>query len=147
MNRFLLFLLVLSFPFLSQSQSSRLKGSVADNGSDERLPGAAVYDLADKSIAVITDGDGNYDVALPAGIHTIICSLIGMKSDTSIIDIQEGAVVEKHFRLSRMSKMLNLVVVSAGKYEQKIEDITVSMEVLSASMIENRDSRNITDAL
>ena len=42
---------------------------------------------------------------------------------------------------------LGTVVVSAGKFEQKIEDVTVSMEVIMPSMDENKATTNISTVL
>ena len=38
---------------------------------------------------------------------------------------------------------LEEVVVSAGKYEQKLSEVTISMEVIKPSLIENKNSTNI----
>ena len=42
---------------------------------------------------------------------------------------------------------LGTVVVSAGKFEQKIEETTVSMEVIKPSLIENKNTTNIQTAI
>ena len=38
-------------------------------------------------------------------------------------------------------------MVSAGKFEQKIEEITVSMEVIKPSLIENKNTTDIQTAM
>ena len=40
-----------------------------------------------------------------------------------------------------------MVVVSAGRYEQRIEEVTVSMEVVKPTLIQNKNMRNITEAV
>ena len=45
------------------------------------------------------------------------------------------------------SQQIGTVVISAGKFEQKIEEITVSMEVIKPSLIENKNTTNIQTAM
>ena len=49
--------------------------------------------------------------------------------------------------LSPISEQLNTIVVSAGRFEQKIEEITVSMEVIKPSLIENKNTTDIQTAM
>jgi len=44
-------------------------------------------------------------------------------------------------------QQIGTVVISAGKFEQKIEEITVSMEVISPSLIENKNTTDIQTAM
>ena len=44
------------------------------------------------------------------------------------------------------SQQIGTVVIS-GKFEQKIEEITVSMEVIKPSLIENKNTTNIQTAM
>ena len=45
-------------------------------------------------------------------------------------------------KLRQSSEQLNTVVVSAGKFNQRLEETTVSMEVIKPSLIENKNSSN-----
>jgi len=45
------------------------------------------------------------------------------------------------------SKQLGIVVVSAGKFEQNLNEVTVSMEVLKPSLIENKSLQSIENAV
>ncbi len=147
MKRFFLVLqLFLSFQFVF-AQTALLKGTVRDTDTKEAIPGANVFDVRDHSIAVVSDENGNYSLTIPEGKHEMNCSFIGMKIETTDIDFKKGETVVYNFNLAAESKELNTVVVSAGKFEQKLEDITVSMEVLKSSVIENKNARSITDAL
>ena len=42
---------------------------------------------------------------------------------------------------------LNTVVISAGKFEQKLEEVTVSMEVLKPQLIESKNVVNMEEAM
>ena len=43
--------------------------------------------------------------------------------------------------------MMDEVVVSVGRYEQKLSDITVSMELLKAKDITRQSPKDLTDVL
>ena len=49
--------------------------------------------------------------------------------------------------LNEVSKKLDVVVISAGKFEQRIEETTVSMEVIKPQMIENKNTTEIQTAM
>ncbi len=147
MKRIILLLCIFFQAADSFSQVALLKGKVTDSSTKEPIPGASIFDATDNMVATVSDEEGNYSLAIAAGNHKITCSFLGMKSETTEIDFREAETVVYNFRLLSNARTLNVVVVSAGKFEQKIEDITVSMEVIKSSLIENKNSADITSAL
>jgi outer membrane receptor protein involved in Fe transport len=140
-----LFFAVHSLSLNAQSSGS-LKGVVIDASTKEAEIGAVVYSVSDKSHGVVTDINGNYQLPLTPGKDTIVCTLISMQPDTFIIG--DGTqTLEHNFLMKSGSQQMETFVVSAGKYERKLEEITVSMEVMKPSLIENKNSSNIKDAL
>lgn len=127
--------------------SGSLKGVVMDASNNELIIGAAIYDVKDITHGVVTDFNGNYQLNLAKGKHTIVCSFVSMKSDTIEVVIDSSKVVEHNFNLRSFTTQLQTMVVSAGKYEQKLSEITVSMEVLKPALIENKNSTNIKGVL
>lgn len=124
-----------------------VKGVVSDDATDETLIGANVVLESDKSVGASTDLDGNYSFSLPAGKHVLICSFTGMTSDTAEVTVRAGEVTVYDFVMGMTSEQLSTVVVSAGKFEQKLEELTVTMNVIKPDLIDNRNSTNITSAL
>lgn len=118
-----------------------------DASNNELIIGAAIYDVKDITHGVVTDFNGNYQLNLAKGKHTIVCSFVSMKSDTIEVVIDSSKVVEHNFNLRSFTTQLQTMVVSAGKYEQKLSEITVSMEVLKPALIENKNSTNIKGVL
>ena len=57
-------------------------------------------------------------------------------------NIAKNEILNLNIALSSTSEELNTIVVSAGRFEQKIEEITVSMEVIKPSLIENKTQLN-----
>ena len=51
----------------------------------------------------------------------------------------EGETVNLHIQMKRTTQMLDEVVVTAGKYEQKLSDVTFSMELLKPHQLSNQN--------
>ena len=135
------------FTSLYAQSFGTLKGVVQDASDKETITGAIIFDPADKKHGVISDVNGNYQLHLSPGKHTIICSIIGMNSDSAVVIIDSLKVMEHNFLLEPAATQLQTMVVSAGKYERKLEEITVSMEVIKSTLIENKNSTNIKGVL
>ncbi len=141
-----LFFIFSSVSYQAQSLAS-LKGTVTDASNKEAVIGATVFDLKDKSHGTATDLDGNYQLRLSHGVHTIICTSIGMQADTFAVFFDSSKVSVHNFLLQSSATQLQTMVISAGKYEQKLDEITVSMEVIKPKLIENKNSTNIKGVL
>jgi iron complex outermembrane receptor protein len=145
--------LMMSFVFgtfvlgIQAQETGVLTGTVSDDATDETLIGANVVMLEDRGRGASTDIDGKYAFSIPAGEHKIICSFTGMKADTVVAIITAGKTTTLDIVLGMNVEQLGIVVVSAGKFEQKLEELTVSMDVIKPALIENRNSVNITSAL
>lgn len=124
-----------------------LKGAVMDGISKEPVTGATIYDANDITRGVVSDVNGNYELRMNTGKHSMICSFVGMKPDTFSVYIDSMKTSEYNVLLKPVIAELTTMVVVAGRYEQRLEDITVSMEVLKPSLIENKNSTNIKSAL
>lgn len=124
-----------------------LKGKITDNDTKESLPGATIQLLNNLSKGTSTDVDGNYTLDIDSGSYKIIFSFVGLKNDTVAVNINPGQTIELNIKLKPIAKMLETIVVSSGKFEQKLEELTVSMEVISADLIHNKNSTSIETAL
>ena len=144
---FFISFLLFNIQLLSAQATGTLKGSVTDSLTHERLVGATIYDANDLSTGQVTDVHGNYELQLKPGMHKVVCAVVGMKADTIIVQIEAEHVTLHNFVQRMEGKELETLVVSAGKYEQKLQDITVSMDVLKPTLIENTNSTNITQTL
>lgn len=128
-------------------QTGILKGTISEQGSNETLPGATVQLLRNLAKGTASDIEGHYYLELDTGYHKLVCAFIGLSSDTFEVHISANIVTEKNIKLKTSAKTLETVVVSSGKFEQKIEDLTVSMEVLKPALITNRNTTSIENAL
>lgn len=145
---FLFIILFFSFNnIFSQTATGVLKGNITDKVSKEPAIGATIQLLNDLSKGTASDVDGNYVLVLDTGNYKILCSYLGSESDTFSVVIKENQIFQKNIVLKQTSKTLETVVVSSGKFEQKIEELTVSMEVLKPNLIQNKNTTSIETAL
>lgn len=136
--------LLLTFFYLlclcSYSQTAIIRGTVTDDYTKEPLIGVNVKTHA--NTGVVTNAEGKYSLKLNAGTYTVVYSLSGYSDKKITVSINDGEAIELNISMSETNKELETVVVSAGKYEQKLEDITVSMAVIKADLIENKNTLN-----
>ncbi len=132
---------------LQAQETGTLTGIVMDASTDETIIGANVVSLSDNTTGASTDIEGNYSFTLPVGTNKVICSFMGMQPDTVEVKIEAGKNTVHDFVLGLHVEQLGIVVVSAGKFEQKLEELTVTMNVIKPELIENRNATNITAAL
>ncbi len=140
------FLILHSYSVQAQNTGT-LKGLVTDASDKSTIIGATVFDVNDRTHGTVTDVNGNYDLKLVAGKHKMVCSFISMKTDTFSVYIDSSKVTVHNIVMESAATQLQTMVVSAGKYERKLEEITVSMEVIKPSLIENKNATNVKGAL
>ncbi|NNC86611.1 MAG: TonB-dependent receptor, partial [Bacteroidia bacterium] len=123
------------------AQTAVLTGQILDAKNSEAIPGVNVY--VNDSTGASTDLNGRYKLELIAGEHTLQISFIGYENIQEKLVLKDNEARILSFKLKQSQKLLNTVVISAGKYEQPIEEVTISMEVLDVSFIENTNTTNI----
>lgn len=115
-----------------------IKGKVKDKGNSGELPGAIIS--VNPKTGASTDINGDYSLSAAAGIYTLECTMVGYKTQKQTITLVAGDTLKIDFALVDANTMLEEVVVSAGKFEQKLSDVTVSMEVVKLAIIENKNT-------
>lgn len=137
---------LISFLLLGSSLFSQtISGKITDSKTDEELIGVNI--LLENGQGIATDVFGKYTLNTSDGTHKITFKYIGYKEVTKEISIAKGEHKTLNITLNSSSEELSSVVVSAGRFEQKIEEITVSMEVIKPSLIENKNTTEIETAM
>ena len=134
-KRILLFICQFILSYTASYAQSVIKGRVSDKSSKETLPGVVVS-CANKN--TITDVNGNFFLQVPAGKNTLTASLIGYKTFSKTIALNEKDTLKLLIDLDVSNKALDEVVVSAGKFEQKLSEVTVSMEVIKTELLQSK---------
>jgi outer membrane receptor protein involved in Fe transport len=137
------FLMLLSFSAIAQQGT--LSGIVTDAKTKESLIGVNV--VLNESKGAATDIDGKYELKLDAGKHVITYRYIGYQEIKREVEIVSNQVSSIDIMMHPANNELDVVVISAGRYEQRLEDLTVSMEVIKPYLIENKNSTSISQTL
>lgn len=140
-----LFFLFVLFNNNASSQNSIVYGIVSDSITSESLPGVNI--LVDSIEGIASDELGKYFLKLSPGDHNITYSYLGYKTHRVQINIKDLDSTELNIHLQSTSVMLDMAVVSAGKYEQRISDVTVSIEVMKPAFIQNINTPTMESAL
>src|SRR5688572_28433972 len=127
----------------SLAQQATVSGTVTDVSTSEKLLGVIV--MTDTTPATVTDINGFYQLTLAAGSHQLTFKFLGLESKTISVILTENETKTVNVSLSPSAKELGTVVVSAGRFEQRLEDVTVSMTVIKPSLIHNTNTTNIED--
>lgn len=141
---------ILTFLFIALTatlfgQNSVVKGRVSDSRTKETIVGANV--LAENNIGVSTDINGDYLLNLAVGSHVLRFSFIGYSTKEISITLTANQTLSMDVALDAATLDLDFVVISAGKFEQDLGEVTVSMEVLKPSIIENKNTTSVDDIL
>lgn len=128
--------------FLSAQIS--VTGKVSDNKTLEPLVGATVVL---NGLGSITDIQGNFKIELPqTGTYKATVSFVGYENLTKNVSITEGGQI-LNFEISETNNMLQTTTVTAGKFEKPLSEVTVSIDILKAKLIENVNTRRVDDVL
>lgn len=120
-------------------------GSIQDKSNSEPLIGVNIL-LDGKGVAT-SDFDGNFSLNISEQNHTITFSYIGFKDEVRNIQLKIGESKQEAIKMTDNAKLIETVVVSAGKFEQRIEETTVSVEVVKPTFISNKNTTNIQTAI
>tara|TARA_B100000795_G_scaffold113714_1_gene84308 strand:- start:13074 stop:15464 length:2391 start_codon:yes stop_codon:yes gene_type:complete len=139
------FWLAIFIIFTKNSFGQTINGIVFDKDNDEALIGVNI--ITDQNTGTSTDLEGKFSLILNEEITNLTFKYLGYTTLVREIDFKTQKNELIKIFLESSSEKLNTVVVSAGKYNQKIEETTVSMEVIKPSLIENKNSNNIKTAM
>lgn len=135
-------------PVSLYAQNATIQGTVSDAKSGEAIAFATVSTIANgKTEAVQTDFDGLYSLSVPAGTYSVVATYVGYTSATKSVTASGGQTSNLDIVLEEETRLLETVVVSAGKFEQKLSEQTVSLEVLKPNFVDGINSTSIDKAI
>lgn len=136
-----------SAPASSTPSDANITGHVIDSSTGEHLAYCTVM-IDGTSIATLTDASGHYTIRdLKPGSYAVVASFVGYKSLTHKVDAKRDHTVEINFDLSPDAFMLDQVVVTASKSEQKRRNSPSLVSVASARMLEQVSACSLADGL
>lgn len=145
MNKGISILLVFVALFYSithiHAQNGFVKGKVSEKETKEVVFGALV--LLNAKNAGTTGMDGDFIIQAKPGTYTLEISMIGLSPYKQTLTLLAGDTLIVNAELLPGKALLDEVVISAGRYEQKLSDVTVSMEVIKPSLAENKNTTSL----
>lgn len=137
-------LLFISMTTLGQA----IKGHIYDARTEQPLPGVNItYELKDGKRGIASDAKGYYELSIPAGGIHLTFSFVGYKPQLVPLVLNPRETMVKDIYLQTEDQLLDAAVVTAGRFEQKISDLTVSMDVLKSDQVLKQDPGDITATL
>jgi len=118
-----------------------ITGTIKDKNTQEGLPGATI--LVDGKPGTAADPSGNFSLNVAPGKHKLLFHMISYKDQEQEVTVNENETLKLDVLLETEGQAFDIVVVSAGKYEQKIGDVTVSVEVIKPELVENKNTTNL----
>ena len=131
---------LLFFVLNSIAQDAILSGQIIDSKDNEPLIGANVILKNGKGVS--TDINGNYSISMGVGEYEITYKYIGYSTKVMKVNLGPGEQKTINISLVEETNLLDDVVISASKYEQKLADVSVSMSVIKPALIENKATRD-----
>jgi len=137
--------IVLTINLHSQTQ---IKGKVIDFQSKAPLIGANIQILG-TIYGASTDGAGDFHITrLPPGKYSLQISMIGYRNQIRTgVFVGNTQTVEMTFELEPAPIQFDPIVVTAGKTKQRLDQVPVSLSIVSAEDIKRRSPTNLIAAL
>jgi len=120
-------------------------GKVSGPGKTGALIGVTIIYAPGKG--TVSDIEGNYTLTIPAGEQTIVFSSIGYVTRRETVTLTAGETRSLNVTLTEAAVQLDMVVISAGKFEQRVGEVTQSLSVLRPELIRNKNIVTLSDAL
>ncbi|NVO02277.1 MAG: TonB-dependent receptor [Bacteroidetes bacterium] len=140
-----LFIILFFTTSLLFAQNGTVTGTITDKKTKETLIGATI--VLNEKTGVTSDEKGNFSLFVKPGKHQLTIKLMGYAGETRNIEVVANEKITLNVELEDKTKVLDEVVVSAGRFEQKLSEVTVSMEIIKPSTIENNNTTRIDEAI
>jgi len=131
--------------FICNGQNVLVQGQVSDINTNEPLAG--VYLIINESNISTSNEKGMFKFLLLEGEYTIEVRFLGYKTERINLIVKQYDKNEITVKLQPESEILDEVVVSASKYEQKKSDLSISTEVIKPALIEKSNALSIENIL
>ncbi len=139
----LLFFIVLIFG--SSFAQAVLTGSLTDKTSGETLIGVNI--ILNESNGTITDVDGNYSIKLEKGEHQLTFTYTGYEKQKTTITSDGFTTQILDIQLESSNSVLDIVVVSGSRFERKITEETVTIDVITPEILERNNNTDLSQAV
>jgi outer membrane receptor protein involved in Fe transport len=131
-------LLLILFPFCALSQ---VTGTVVDKETKETIYGAKI--IASTGEKTISDVDGRFSISPSSYPVTLIVTAQTYMSDTIEVEKDGEITIE----ITMPIQIIKTVVVTAGRRDQDVEDVAISMEIIRPKLFDNKGLVDLEQAV
>jgi len=131
---------------LVQGQQAAVTGQISDAESGETLIGVNILELNSQTGAS-TDENGNYRLSLPEGEAILRITYVGYEKEEYELQLVGGQTQILNISLTLASRLMDQVVVTGSRFEKKLGEETVSMEIILPKQLENINAVRVDDAI
>jgi len=149
LSRLLIIVSILTIAIIPHKLYSQsiISGRVINSQTKKALPGANLQILGTIRGAS-ADLDGNFIIRnVPSGKFSIRVSMIGYRNLTKDILIKGKEELRLSFELTETPIQFDPIIVTAGKTRQRLDQVPVSLSVVSAEEIQRRNPTDLIGAL
>lgn len=127
------------------AEGATITGKVRDAGTREPL--ISVDIVVNQYSGTTSESDGSFTIMVKPGRHVIAFYYLGYETHRDTVEAADNETVNLEIFLRQTAIQSDIVVVTAGKFEQNLGEITVSMEVLKPNIIENKNTTTMDQAV
>ena len=135
------FLINLLFTSLFSQHKAFISGKITDVASKQSLVGAII--VLDSASGAISDTVGKFVIKAFPGRHTLDFNYMGYKPKRIVINLFSDDTTYLNVGLDPEIQMLDEIVVSAGRYEQKVSDVIVSVDIIKSDRISETNTTSL----
>ena len=129
----------------SNPSLTTVSGIVTDLQTREPLVGVTIFDGNNPGVGTVSDIDGNYSITLDTKQPAKLCfSYVGYDNESYVIT---PYLTKLNVGMLPHNEILDDVVVTAGRFEQRQTDVTVSMEVIKPQTLRCQAPTDLTATL
>jgi outer membrane receptor protein involved in Fe transport len=138
-------ILLYACTLLANAQDATVQGSVNDAATKEPLIGVSILFSAGRTAT--TGVDGSFQKTLPSGDYVVLFRSVGYADKQLPLHVDAGGVQTLAVGLEASAAQLDQVVVSAGKFEQRVGEVTQSLSILPPSIVRDKNTTSLEDAI
>lgn len=144
-----LLVLMVSMAGTIAAQALTIKGTVTDAQTKAPLPYVTIM-AEGTAIGTQTDFDGKYKLSLPEGNYQIVFKLLSYKSVTKAVaasNVPDSLSFDWNIKMEPEGQNLGPVLVTSEKYGTTFEKLSVTVEMVPSSLIENKNTTSAEKAI
>jgi outer membrane cobalamin receptor len=146
MNRSIIILILLAIVSSSYSQKQLVvKGMISDSLSGEPLIGASIS--MDEKSGTVSDASGHFILLTEGEVISVNFRYVGYQPYRQTVFAGSRDTIYLNVKMAPSVTVLDEIVVSASRYEQKLSEVLVSMDIIKPERISNNSITSLDNII